>query len=63
MRPSADRFEYDIETYVVSQQYARRMYPYSYAGPYWFHDPWWGFRRFGFYGPRRVIFVPRHRGR
>jgi hypothetical protein len=62
MRPAADPFEYDIETYVVSQQYARGVYPYSYAGPHWFYDPWWGFRRYGyygFYGPRRVIVVPR----
>ena len=62
MHPAAERFEYDIETYVVSQQYARGVYPYSHVGPYWFYDPWWGFRRFGyygFYGPRRVIFLPR----
>ena len=62
MHPAAERFEYDIETYVISQQYARGVYPYSHAGPYWFYDPWWGFRRlgyYGFYGPRRVIFLPR----
>ncbi len=58
MRASDDPFEYDIETYVVSQQYARQMYPYAYAGPYWFYDPWWGFRHFGF-GPRRIVVIRR----
>jgi hypothetical protein len=65
MQPSDAAFEYDSETYVVSQQYARAAYPYMYASPFWSYDPWWGFRRFGyygFYGPRRVVFVPR-RGR
>ena len=69
MQPSDAAFEYDSETYVVSQQYARATYRYgylyTYAGPFWSYDPWWGFRRFGyygFYGPRRIIVVP-HRGR
>ncbi len=54
MRAPDDPFEYDVETYVVSQQYARQMYPYAYGAPYWFYDPWWGYRRFGF-GPRFVV--------
>ena len=69
MQPANSAFEYDTETYVVSQQYARAAYrygyPYTYGGPFWSYDPWWGFRRFGyygFYGPRRIVVVP-HRGR
>jgi hypothetical protein len=65
MQPSHPAFEYDSETYVVSQQYARAGYPYGYTGRFWSYDPWWGFRRFGYYGfdgPRRVVIVPR-RGR
>jgi hypothetical protein len=69
MQQASSAFEYDTETYVVSQQYARDAYrygyPYMYAGPFWSYDPWWGFRRFGyygFYGPRRIVVVPR-RGR
>jgi hypothetical protein len=58
MRASDDPFEYDVETYVVSQQYDRRLYPYAYAGPGWFYDPWWGFRRFG-YWPRRIVVIRR----
>lgn len=66
MRPADDRFDYDVETYVVSNQYARRMYPYAYAGPAWgwYYDPWWGYRSFGFgYWPRRVIVVRRPAGK
>lgn len=54
------QFDYDVETYVVSEQYARRLYSYPHAGlGWWGYDPWWGYgRRFGhgfWYGPRRVI--------
>ena len=68
MRPSDDRFQYDVEvgmeSYVISDQYARRMYPYSYAGPGWgwYYDPWWGYRGFGF-APRRIIIVRRPVGK
>jgi hypothetical protein len=58
MRADGDPLEYDVETYVVSQQYAREMYPYAYARPGWFYDPFWGHRRFWF-APRRFIVVPR----
>lgn len=45
MTPSAEQFVYDVATYVVSEQYARRLYPDPYAGR-WGYDAWWG------YGPR-----------
>lgn len=51
MKPSPEHFDYDVATYVVSDQYARGLdaYPYPYA---WGYDPWWGYGpRFGF-GPR-----------
>ncbi|MGH7516883.1 MAG: DUF4384 domain-containing protein [Gemmatimonadales bacterium] len=37
MKAPDDHFDYDVETYVVSEQYARRLYPYPYAGL-----GWWG---------------------
>jgi uncharacterized protein DUF4384 len=51
MKPAPEHFDYDVATYVVSDQYARGLYPYEY--PYaWGYDPWWGYgHRFGF-GPR-----------
>jgi hypothetical protein len=46
MKPSGEHFDYDVETYVVSEQYARRLYPYPYAGPgWWGYNPWWGYGR------------------
>jgi len=48
MTPPRGHFEYDLGTYVVSNDYVRGGYGYPY--PYaWGDDPWWG--RFG-YGPR-----------
>jgi Domain of unknown function (DUF4384) len=55
------RFDYDAATYVVSERYARDLYPEPYFGPgWWGYDPWWGygrgigpglwFRPRGFYG-------------
>jgi hypothetical protein len=59
MKPSGEHFDYDVETYVVSEQYARRFYGYPYAGMgWWGYDPFWGHRGFGFF-PRRVIIVRR----
>jgi hypothetical protein len=54
MRADDDRFEYDVETYVVSQQYARGVYPHAYAGPGWFYDPFWGHRR-AWFAPRYIV--------
>ena len=46
MKPSGEHFDYDVATYVVSDQFARRLNPYPY---YWGYDPWWGYGpRFGF---------------
>jgi hypothetical protein len=43
MKAPDQRFDYDVATYVVSEQYARDLYPYPYAGPgWWGYDPWWG---------------------
>jgi hypothetical protein len=44
-RMKADEpFEYDVETYVVSEQYSRRLdrYPRS-GGGWWGYYPYWGF--------------------
>jgi hypothetical protein len=57
MKPAGEPFVYDVATYVVSEQYSRRLYPDPYAGWWgygpgwgygrgWGYDPWWG------YGPR-----------
>ena len=47
MRPSGDRIQYGVATYVVSERYARELYPAPYGGfGWWGYDPWWG------YGPR-----------
>jgi hypothetical protein len=47
MKPSDQRLDYDVATYVVAEQYARDLYPDPYAGAgWWGYDPWWG------YGPR-----------
>jgi hypothetical protein len=47
MKPSGEQFVYAVATYVVSEQYARGLYPDPYAGRgWWSYDPWWG------YGPR-----------
>jgi hypothetical protein len=56
MTPSGEHFDFDVATYVVSEQYARRLYPYLDAGPgWWGYDPWWGYSpRIGlglWYGP------------
>ena len=46
MKTPDQRFVYDVATYVVSQQYARDLYPDPYAGlGWWGYDPWWGYRR------------------
>jgi hypothetical protein len=49
MKTPGQRFDYDVATYVVSEQYARDLYPDPYAGlGWWGYDPWWGYgRRFG----------------
>jgi len=57
MRASGEHFDFDVATYVVSEQYSRGPYPYLDAGPGgWGYDPWWGYRpRIGlglWYGPR-----------
>jgi hypothetical protein len=47
MNTSGEHFDFDVATYVVSEQYARDLYPDPYAGlGWWGYDPWWG------YGPR-----------
>jgi Domain of unknown function (DUF4384) len=46
MKPVGEQFVYDVATYVVSEQYARRPYPYPYSS--WGYDPWWSYG----YGPR-----------
>ena len=48
MKPPDQRFDYDVATYVVAEQYARDLYPEPYVGP-----RWWGYgARFGaWYGP------------
>jgi hypothetical protein len=44
------RFDYDVATYVVSERYARYLYPEPYGGlGWWGYDPWWGYGR-GFGG-------------
>jgi hypothetical protein len=64
MKTPGQHFDYDVATYVVSEHYARDLYPYPYAGPgWWGYDPWWGYDRGfglgfgwrspGFYGFRR----------
>jgi uncharacterized protein DUF4384 len=63
MKAPDQRFEYDVTTYVTSDQYARDLYPYPYAGPgWWGYDPWgygrglglgFGWRSPGFYGFHR----------
>jgi hypothetical protein len=58
MSPSSEHFDYAVQSYVVSEQYARRLYPYPYAGAgWWGYDPWWGYgrrARLGLWpGPRR----------
>ena len=64
MKTPGQHFDYDAATYVVSEHYARDLYPYPYAGPgWWGYDPWWGYDRGfglgfgwrspGFYGFRR----------
>jgi hypothetical protein len=46
MKPSPEHFDYDLATYVVSDQYVRAQYLYPYR---WSYDPWWGVDpRFGF---------------
>jgi len=46
MKAPNQRFDYDVAKYVVSQRYARDLYPYPYAGPgWWGYDPWWGYGR------------------
>jgi hypothetical protein len=56
MKTSSEEFHIGVATYVVSEQYSRRLYPYGDVGPGWGYDPWWGYRpRVGlglWYGPR-----------
>ena len=41
MKTPDQRFIYDVATYVVSEQYARGLYPDPYAGfGWWGYDPW-----------------------
>jgi hypothetical protein len=71
MTASGQHFDYDVETYVVSERYAGDRYvnPYPYtAFGWWGYDPWggygyrfgpgFGWRSRGFYGYRRGF---RHR--
>jgi len=52
MKTPDQRLDYAVATYVVSERYARDLYPYPY-GPYsyggglgwWGYDPWWGYGR------------------
>ncbi len=65
MKTPEQHFDYDVATYVVSEQYARDLYPYPYPyGPgWWGYDPRWGYGRGislgfswgsrGFYGHHR----------
>jgi hypothetical protein len=50
MKAAGEPFVYDVATYVVSEQYSRRLYPDPYAGfgwwgygPGWGYAPWWGY--------------------
>jgi uncharacterized protein DUF4384 len=56
MKMPDQRFEYDVATYVVSERYARDLYPDPYAGL-----GWWGYgpRFGGWYGPRYFHGYPR----
>ncbi|MFL5402658.1 MAG: DUF4384 domain-containing protein [Gemmatimonadales bacterium] len=46
MKAPGQHFDYDVSTYVVSERYARDLYPYPYAGPgWWGYDPWRGYGR------------------
>lgn len=66
MKASNQHFDYDVSKYVVSERYARDLYPNPYAGPgWWSYDPWWGYGRglgLGF-GWRSPGFYGLHRGR
>jgi uncharacterized protein DUF4384 len=65
MKTPGQHFDYDVATYVVSEHYARGLYPYPYAGPgWWGYDPWWGYGRgFGLgFGWRSPGFYGFHRG-
>lgn len=62
MKTPDQRFDHDVATYVVAEQYARDLYADPYAGPGWLgYDPWWGYGpRFGvWYGPRYFHGYPR----
>jgi hypothetical protein len=46
MRPPGQRFDYDVATYVVSEQYAHDLYRDPYVGSgWWGYGPWWGYGR------------------
>jgi hypothetical protein len=46
MKTPDERFVYDVAAYVVSERYARGLYPDPYAGFGWSgYDPWWGYGR------------------
>lgn len=45
MKTPDQHFQYDLATYVVSEQYARDLYPNPYGGFGWGYEPWWGYRR------------------
>jgi hypothetical protein len=46
MNPSGEHFDFDVATYVVSEQYSRAAYPYPNTAGWWGYGPWYG------YGPR-----------
>jgi hypothetical protein len=48
MKPSNEHFDFDVGTYVVSQQYVRDRDGYPY---YWGYQPWWGYGRSYGFGP------------
>jgi hypothetical protein len=57
MKPSNEHFDFDVGTYVVSQQYVRDRDGYPY---YWGYQPWWGYgRSYGFGLWERPLFWSR----
>jgi Domain of unknown function (DUF4384) len=60
MTPPSEHFNYDVSAYVISQRYARGLYPYPYSYDWpgwWGYDPLWAYTpRVGIglqFGPRR----------
>jgi hypothetical protein len=55
MKTPDQRFDHDVATYIVANQYGRDLYADPYAGP-----AWWGYgTRYGWYGPRYFYGYPR----